>query len=120
MSNQIENNRTDRFVEQILRSEPEFSLSDNFADKMSIKFERHVSLQNYLREFLIYLFAGIGLAGAAIAMFFFLMSDIWAKLVKWAGANLVELAGIALLLIFILFADRVMIRYFYLKTKRLS
>jgi hypothetical protein len=120
MSNQIENNRTDRFVEQILRSEPEYRLSENFADMMSIKFERHVSLQNYLREFLIYLIAGIGLTAVVVAMFVVLMSDIWAKLLKWAGANLIELSGMALLLIFILFADRVMLRYFYMKTKRFS
>jgi hypothetical protein len=120
MSNQIENNRTDRWIEQSLQSEPGFSLPDNFADRVTDRFERHVALQNYFREFLIYLFAGIGLAGAAIAMFFFLMSDIWAKLARWAGANILELAGLALLLIFILFADRVMLRYLYIKTKRLS
>lgn len=117
MSNQIENNRTDRWIEQSLQLEPGFSLPDNFADNVTARFVRQMALKNYLREFMIYLSAGIGLSGVAVAMFFFLMSDIWAKLAKWAGANIIELVGLALLLIFILFADRVMLRYFYIKTK---
>lgn len=120
MSNQIENKWSDRLVEQSLQSEPGFSLPENFADSVTAKFVRQMALKNYFREFLIYLSAGIGLSGVAVAMFFFLMSDIWAKLIKWAGANVIDLAGMALLLIFILFADRVMLRYFYIKTKSSS
>ena len=99
-------------VDQALTQEPVYSLPDNFADILAEKAGRSFAWEQYLREFLIYLavIAGAMLIVAAMALIWF-QSD----LKNWFDfliSNIRAVAGINILVIFILFADRVLLRYF--------
>ena len=99
-------------VDQALTQEPVYSLPDNFADILAEKAGRSFAWEQYLREFLIYLavIAGAMLIVAAMALIWF-QSD----LKNWFDfliSNIRAVACINILVIFILFADRVLLRYF--------
>ena len=102
----------DELVDQALTQEPVYLLPDNFADILAEKAGRSFAWEQYLREFLIYLavIAGAMLIVAAMALIWF-QSD----LKNWFDfliSNIRVVAGINILVIFILFADRVLLRYF--------
>ena len=107
---------TDKWINEALKAEPEFVLPAGFADDLAVKIGRKFAWQQYLREFLIYLgvIAGIALVSVAIAFFWFN-----ADLKKWTDflvSNVVLVAGINLLFVFVLFIDRVLLRYFMFRT----
>ena len=106
----------DKLVDNALKTEPQYKLSDNFADMLAEKVSRKFAWNQYFREFLIYLGAIAGLLAIPIA-FQFVLFD--ANLEEWLMvfmANIQLVVGIIFLLVFILFADRVLLRYFMHKT----
>lgn len=103
---------TDKLIDEVLKAEPEFVLPASFADDLANKVGRKFAWRQYVREFLIYLgvIAGIALVSLAMAFFWF-----HADLGKWTDflvSNIVLVVGINLLLVFVLFIDRVLLRYF--------
>jgi uncharacterized membrane protein YcjF (UPF0283 family) len=104
---------TDDFLNEILTAEPKYSLSNNFADKLAAKVGRKYTLEQYLREFLIYIGALVGIAAVLAGM-----ALIWyrANIQEWLDfllSNISLVAGINLLVIFILFADKVLLPYLF-------
>lgn len=117
MLNNEKNTDQDKIINEVLKTEPEFILSDNFAEKLAKKVSHRFTWNQYFKEFLIYLgvLAGIG---ATLAI----MAFIWyrANIDEWANfllANISWVTGIGILVLFILFADRVVLRYFMFKSK---
>lgn len=112
MSDRNNKTDTDRMVDEILKSDPGYTLPDDFADRLSHRFEKHFSWNLYFNEFLIYLATIAGIIFTAVAMAYFLMSELWGEWLKAFFNHWEEVAGIVILLTFILFADRVLLRYF--------
>jgi hypothetical protein len=108
---------TDKLVDEVLKMDLPFSLSDNFAELIAKKVERRFVWEQYLKEFLIYLgvIAGIGLAWG-ITTFIWKSAD-WKVWLDFLIANAGLILGINFLAIFILFADRVLLRYFMFKAE---
>jgi membrane protein YdbS with pleckstrin-like domain len=102
----------DKLVDEALKTEPQFKLSDNFADIVAEKVSRKFAWQQYLREFLIYLGAITGLLAIPVIFQFVLFDASWQYWMQVVTANIPLLTGIIFLLVFILFADRVLLRYF--------
>jgi len=103
---------TDKLLDEALKTEPQYKLSDNFADIVAEKMSRKLALSQYIKEFLIYLGAITGLLAIPV-IFKFMLFD--ANLKEWLRlfmSNIQLVTGIVLLLVFILFADRVLLRYF--------
>ena len=105
-----------RLVDEVLKKEPDFVLPDSFAESLALKVGRKFVLTQYFKEFLIYLGVIVGIVIVSVAMAF-----IWhgANLEAWLQfivSNFSLVAGINILVIFILFADRVLLRYFFYKT----
>jgi len=103
----------DEFLNEILTAEPKYSLSNNFADKLAAKAGRKYTLEQYFREFLIYIGALAGIATVLAGM-----ALIWyrANIQEWLDfllSNISLVAGIHLLIVFILFADKVLLPYFF-------
>jgi hypothetical protein len=106
---------TETVLNEVLKSEPQYSLPEHFADMVATKVARKFAWESYFGEFLIYLgvIAGILLVSA-------IMAFIWfnADLKEWAQffvSNISWVAGINILALFILFADRVLLRYLFYK-----
>lgn len=108
---------TGKLVDEVFTTSPGFSLSGNFAEMVAEKVGRKFAWEQYLKEFLIYLsvFFGIGLVSAAITFMAFEYN-----LKEWFDfilTNVSLIIGIYVISTFILFADRVLLRYFMFKSK---
>jgi len=112
MYNENRNFDTDKLLKEAFTSEPEFKLSENFTDDLVKKVEQHFAWQQYLREFAIYLavILGIMLVTAVLAFVWFDVTVSGWMAFFTQNASLV--VGINLLVVFVLFADRVLLRYF--------
>ncbi len=106
-----------KIVDEALKSEPNFTLPDNFAEMVAEKVSRKLAWQQYVKEFLIYLgaFVGIAMVSAAIALIWY--DTNWTEWLDFFVSNISFIVGINILVIFILFADRVLLRYFMFKSK---
>ncbi|QIA09282.1 hypothetical protein [Draconibacterium halophilum] len=112
MYNEDRNFDTDKLLKEAFTKAPEYSLPDNFTDTLVEKVEKRFAWQQYLREFLIYLavILGIMVVGAVLA---FVWYDVTVSgLLAFLTANALLVVGGNLLLVFVLFADRVLLRYF--------
>jgi uncharacterized membrane protein YcjF (UPF0283 family) len=103
----------DELLDDILTTEPEYSLSDGFAGKLARKAGRKYTLEQYFREFLIYLGALVGIAAVLAGM-----ALIWyrANVQEWLDflmAHISLVAGINVLIVFILLADKVLLPYLF-------
>lgn len=116
MSNDYKYNSADELIDEVLKTEPTFYLPNNFADKVAKSVERKFEWKLYLNEFLIYLAAFIGIIAISVAMVFIWFS---ANIFEWQtflSNNISWIIGIAVVFVFILFADRVVLRYFLFKS----
>ncbi|WP_320110311.1 hypothetical protein [Draconibacterium orientale] len=112
MYNENRNFDTDKLLREAFTAEPEFKLSENFTDDLVKKVEQRFAWQQYLREFAIYLavILGIMLVTAVLAFVWFDVTVSGWTAFFTQNASLV--VGINLLVVFVLFADRVLLRYF--------
>lgn len=106
----------EKVLEETLKTEPGFSLPNNFAEVVAKKAGRKFIWEQYLKEFLIYLAAFFGIVAITVAMAYIWYGE---NLNQWGNfllSNLDLVVGINILLVFILFADRVLLRYFFYKS----
>jgi len=105
------------FVLQALKQEPDFSLPDNFADVLAEKTGRQFAWSQYIREFLIYLavLAGISVVVAGMSLIWF--QNDWKRWFDFIVSNVWIVAAINFLLLFTLFTDRVLLRYFLFRAE---
>lgn len=107
----------EKLIDEVLTAAPEFTLSDNFADVVTQKVSRRFAWQQYFNEFLIYLAAIVGLVLVWAALSFFMFDADWHIWLNFAVSSTGIVAGISIIPVFILFADRVLLRYFMFKAE---
>ncbi|WP_372949092.1 hypothetical protein [Mariniphaga sp.] len=103
----------ENWLDEALKTSPEFSLSENFADKVAAKVSRRFAWEDYIKEFLVYLGIIVGVAAVSVAMAFIWLGADWQEWQNFLANNLAWIAGLNVLGLFILFADRVLLRYFF-------
>jgi hypothetical protein len=103
---------TEKLLDEALKTEPDLALPDNFADMLASKMGRRFAWEQYIREFLIYLGAIIGLLAVPVAIRFIFFGANWHEWLRLIANNISLIGGIMFLVIFILFTDRVLLRYF--------
>ncbi len=110
-------NDVEKLIDEALKAEPGFLLSDDFADLVAQKMSRKFAWQQYLHEFLIYLgvFVGAGVVWAAMSFIFF--GADWHVWLDFAVSNAAIILGINIIGVFVLFADRVLLRYFLFRAE---
>lgn len=99
-------------LDEALKTEPNFLLSENFAEAMAGKMEQRFAWRQYIREFAVYLGAIVGIVSAWVALWLLWFGADWRVWLDFALSNAVLVAGTSFLLLFVLFADRVLLRYF--------
>jgi len=72
--------------------------------------------EQYFKEFLIYLSAIIGIAAIFAAMTFICYRASVDEWINFLVSNASWVAGVNIVVIFILFVDRVLLRYFFYKS----
>ena len=111
---------TDELIREVLKTDPGFTLSDNFANAIAKKVETSFAWQQYFKEFLIYFGALVGIAGIVIGMSFLWFGLKLDMAISYLQTNIPFIIGTFFLVVFILFADRVLLRYFmYRSTKEI-
>ncbi len=106
----------EQMLDEVLKTEPDFVLSDNFAYHLAKIVDRKITWANYWNEFLIYLGAIGGIAIIWGAVLFLLYEADWKEWLNYFISHLTLISGSAFLAVFILFADRVLLRYFMNKS----
>jgi len=104
------------WLDEVLKSDPGFVLPDNFAEDTARKVARKFAWRQYLREFWVYLVVIAAIAMVSVVMAFWWFNADWKRWLDMLAANAVIVAGLNLLLVFVLFADRVLLRYFMYRT----
>jgi len=117
MLNEEKHTDADKWLVDMLKSEPNFVLPDNFADRMAEKMSRKFAWGQYLREFAIYAGAILGVIAVLAAVHIFLAGADWKSWTRFITENLVFVIIGVVLLFFVLFADRVLLRYFMYRSK---
>jgi hypothetical protein len=107
----------EEIVNEVLKSDLHYSLSDNFADIIAETVSRDYVWQQYIKEFLIYLGVFVGMAVTSGAMAFIWFGADWKVWLDFIISNAGLVIGINILSVFVLFADRVLLRYFMFKSK---
>ncbi len=106
----------EQLLNEVLKTKPGFILSENFADNLEKIAGQKMAWANYWSEFLVYLGAIAAVAAVWIAILFIWFEADWKKWLNFISGNLSLVAGIAILVVFVLFADRVLLRYFLNKS----
>lgn len=107
---------TDKLLNEVLRTEPEFTLPNNFAEMLAENVGKRFAWEQYVKEFLIYVavIAGIVAISAGMALIWF--DADWKTWFNFLTSNIAMVAAANFLLVFILFADKVLLRYFMYKS----
>ena len=103
---------TDKLMREVLETDPGFTLPDNFAENIAKKIEPRFAWQQYFKEFLIYFGVLLGIAGLVTGMSFLWFGLKLDVAISYLQTNIPFIAGLSILIVFILFADRVLLRYF--------
>lgn len=109
---------TDGWMDEVLKTPPAYTLSNDFAEKVAGKVSRRFAWQQYFREFLIYLGSFIGIVAITVGMAFTWLEADWQAWQKFLLNNATLVVGINILGLFVLFADRVLLRYFFFRFSR--
>lgn len=109
-----ENNiQLDKLTDESLKTPPQFSLSNDFAGSVAFKAARRFMWEQYFGEFLVYFGVVFGILAITGGVAFFWLEASWAEWLNLITANVWLVGGISFTLLFILFADKVLLRYFY-------
>ena len=107
---------TDKLIDEVLKAEPDYALPENFAGMLAEKVGKQFAWQQYFHEFLIYLGVILAMVVVSAAMAFIWFEADWQEWLQFLISNAAFVAGINILVVFILFADRVLLRYFMFKS----
>lgn len=108
-------NLTDNWLDEALKTPPELLLPDDFADKVAAKAIGRFAWEQYIKEFLVYLLTIAGVALVSVAMAFIWLGADWQEWQNFFTNNLSWIIGLNFLGLFVLFADRVLLRYFFFR-----
>ena len=84
---------SDQLIEEVLRTEPEFTLPDNFADMLAEAVGRRFAWEQYVKEFLIYLSVIGGIVLVTAAMTYVWYNNNLAQWLEFLGTNAVSIIG---------------------------
>ena len=103
---------SDKLLDEVLKTEPNYTLPENFAGILAEKVGKRFAWEQYLKEFLIYLAVIAGIVAISAGMAFIWYEVDWQEWLNFLMTNITLVAGINFLVVFILFVDRVLLRYF--------
>ncbi len=112
MLNEEKYNNPESWLDEALKTDPAFELPPDFAERMAKQGVRRFAWDQYFKEFLVYLAALLGIAVLAAGMSFIWLGANWKDWLQFITENMVLVAGLNFLGVFVLFADRVLLRYF--------
>ncbi len=113
--NKIPDRELDQILDETLKSEPDFNLPSDFAELLSLKISKQSVLKQYINEFFLYLSVFMAIAGLSIATIYWMDQTILDQIILFIQQKYLAIIGINLILVFILFTDKVLLRYFHFR-----
>lgn len=114
----MENRELDHIIEKSFSTEPDFKLTDNFANKITLKVMRREQWKTDLQEYLYLTTILILLISVASIIYYFADKNIVMRFYASVKENILHVVFIAIILNFILFADRVLLRFLFRRWNR--
>ncbi|MCF8372899.1 MAG: hypothetical protein K9H64_14855 [Bacteroidales bacterium] len=111
----ISEQELDLLLDDALGSESDFILPADFAEQLSARLSTQILWRQSMQEFFLYLAAFLAIAGIAVATLFWMDTAIWYQITSFFKQQYSLIIGIHILLIFVLFTDRVLLRYFHFR-----
>ena len=111
MTDKITYSDNNKLMDEALKSDPGYFLSAGFAEKVALKAEKISAINQYLSEFIIYFVTILGIITVAGGIYFWLSPD-WKPAIQFITSNIPIFARDSDLLIFMLFANKILLRYF--------
>ena len=105
--------KLDSILEKTFRTEPGYRLSEGFAQKVT---SRIVAKNQWLTDLYEYLYLSalvLFLIGAAAGTYYLINKEVLLQIFKFISVNALQVAMVALILNFIFFADRVLLRLLF-------
>jgi len=95
------------WMDNLLKEDPEYMLSDDFADKLITKIDAVESVKQSVYEFLMIVGVVVVILGTFLATYYFLKNDDFITLSSFLNNSYT--LSIAVIALFILFADKVLL-----------
>ncbi len=108
----------DKLLDEALKTAPAFTLSDKFAENVAAKAVRQFAWEQYFSEFLVYLWVFLGFVTVIIALSFLFFGIDWQEWKNFFTNNLSLIISLNVIGLFVLFADKVLLQYFFFKYSR--
>lgn len=103
---------SNEFLIKVMKSEPGFTVSDHFVDRVTARVSRKMIWKQYVKEFLIYLAVIAGIAVSLVAMAFIWYGAVWNEWLNYLLNNSILILGIGFMIVFVLFIDKTLLPYF--------
>jgi len=116
----MKNEELDFIMEESFRTAPDFQLPTDFATRLTLSVFRREQWKTDLREYLYLTAVLISLLAAATVTYYLIDKDIVIRFFSFITQNTLNVVFIVLMLNFILFADRVLLRLLFNRWKRAS
>ena len=109
----------DKFLDEILKTDMMKPLPEDFADRIAVKAVKRIAMRQSLTELLTYAGMTVSVILVLFTVIYLLRRETWEKWTDFLVPNMNILTGIALILLFILFMDRILLpRLFFIKKEK--
>jgi hypothetical protein len=109
----MKNEELDRIIGKSFKAEPDFKLSVDFAQKLTMKVIGREQWKTDLREYLYVKGVVLSLLLIVSGFYYFVDKEFVLKAFAFLSANLVPVISVVLILNFIFFADKVILRFLF-------
>jgi hypothetical protein len=109
----MNNQELDRIIEKGFSSDPGFSLSVDFAKRLTLKVIGREQWKNDLREYFLLSSVIVALLLIVAGFYYFVNQDFVLKAFDFLSTNLIPVISVLILVNFIFFADKVILRQLF-------
>ena len=113
----MNNGELDRIIEESIGAEPDFKLRDDFAQRITTELVRRSQWKADLYDYLYFTTFILFLLSVVTLIYFFIDKNLLIQIFTFISNNIVQVAFGFLLFNFILFADRVLLRFLFNRSK---
>ncbi|HZL11362.1 MAG TPA: hypothetical protein VFC65_15350 [Prolixibacteraceae bacterium] len=113
----MRNEELDQIIEKSFRSEPDFQLPADFAQKVTFSLIRREQWKTDLYEYLYLSAVLFALLAVVSGFYYFVDKEFVLQIFAFVSGNIIQIIFLAFILNFILFADRVLLRLLFNRWK---
>jgi len=109
----MKNEELDQVIDKSFRTEIDFQLPVDFAQKVTVQIVRREQWKTDLREYLYILGVLLSLLAIVMGFYYFVDKEFILQMFAFISGNLIPVISIVFILNFIFFADKVLLRLLF-------